>query len=100
MDVAVLWCEKEPTDSDLLIPAVCVYRLHEAIQDSASDPRNGVMMKMLAMVKYGERAGSGLQGIFKTWQSVYHCAPKLEVTISSRQKSKNAFSNWNTATTR
>lgn len=56
--------------------------LTEAIQDSASDPRNGVMMKMLAMVKYGERAGSGLQGIFKTWQSVYHCAPKLEVTTS------------------
>lgn len=56
--------------------------LAEAIQDSASDPRNGVMMKMLAMVKYGERAGSGLQGIFKTWQSVYHCAPKLEVTTS------------------
>ncbi|MBD5182156.1 MAG: winged helix-turn-helix transcriptional regulator [Bacteroidales bacterium] len=57
--------------------------LTEAIQDSASDPRNGVMMKMLAMVKYGERAGSGLQGIFKTWQSVYHCVPKLEVTTSS-----------------
>lgn len=56
--------------------------LTEAIQDSASDPRNGVMMKMLAMVKYGERAGSGLQGIFKTWQSVYHYAPKLEVTTS------------------
>ena len=56
--------------------------LTEAIHDSASDPRNGVMMKMLAMVKYGERAGSGLQGIFKTWQSVYHCAPKLEVTTS------------------
>ncbi len=40
------------------------------------------MMKMLAMVRYGERAGSGLQGIFKTWRSVYHCAPKLEVTTS------------------
>ena len=56
--------------------------LTEALQDSASDPRNGVMMKMLAMVEYGERAGSGLQGIFKTWQSVYHCIPKLEVTTS------------------
>lgn len=56
--------------------------LNEALQDSASDPRNGVMMKMLAMVEYGERAGSGLQGIFKTWQSVYHCAPKLEVTTT------------------
>ncbi len=56
--------------------------LTEALQDSASDPRNGVMMKMLAMVEYGERAGSGLQGIFKTWQSVYHSIPKLEVTTS------------------
>lgn len=56
--------------------------LNEALQDSTSDPRNGVMMKMLAMVEYGERAGSGLQGIFKTWQSVYHCAPKLEVTTT------------------
>lgn len=56
--------------------------LTEALQDSASDPRNGVMMKMLTMVEYGERAGSGLQGIFKTWQSVYHCEPKLEVTTS------------------
>lgn len=56
--------------------------LTEALQGSASDPRNGMMMKMLAMVEYGERAGSGLQGIFKTWQSVYHCEPKLEVTTS------------------
>ena len=56
--------------------------LKEALQDSASDPRNGVMMKMLAMVEYGERAGSGLQGIFKTWESVYHCLPKLEVITS------------------
>lgn len=56
--------------------------LDEVLQDSASDPRNGVMMKMLAMVEYGERAGSGLQGIFKTWRSVYHCEPKLEVTTS------------------
>lgn len=56
--------------------------LSEVLQDSASDPRNGVMMKMLAMVEYGERAGSGLQGIFRTWQSVYHCTPQLEVTTS------------------
>ncbi len=56
--------------------------LAEALQDSASDPRNGVMMKMLAMVEYGERAGSGLQGIFKTWQSVCHHDPVLEVTSS------------------
>lgn len=63
-------------------PGTMRVSLNEALQDSASDPRNGVMMKMLAMVEYGERAGSGLQGIFKTWQSVYHCTPKLEVTTS------------------
>lgn len=56
--------------------------LKEALQDSASDPRNGVMMKMLAMVEYGERAGSGLQGIFKTWEIIYHSTPRLEVTTS------------------
>lgn len=57
--------------------------LKEVLQDSASDPRNGVMMKMLAMVEYGERAGSGLQGIFKTWEAVYHCLPKLEINTTS-----------------
>ena len=39
-------------------------------------------MKMLAMVQYGERAGSGLQGIFKTWETVYHSSPRLETTTS------------------
>ena len=56
--------------------------LNEVLRDSASDPRNGVMMKMLAMVQYGERAGSGLQGIFKTWETVYHSSPRLETTTS------------------
>lgn len=56
--------------------------LSEALQNSASDPRNGVMMKMLALVEYGERAGSGLQGIFMTWESVFHCTPKLKVSSS------------------
>ena len=56
--------------------------LTEALQDSASDPRNGVIMKMLALVDYGERAGSGLQGIFNTWETVFHCTPKLEISTS------------------
>ncbi len=32
--------------------------------------------------KFAQACCSGLQGIFKTWQSVYHCAPKLEMTTS------------------
>ena len=74
--------QKSPEGFRFANPGSMRVSLNEALQDSASDPRNGVMMKMLAMVEYGERAGSGLQGIFKTWQSVYHCAPKLEVTTT------------------
>lgn len=43
-----------------------------------SDPRNGVMLKMLSMIEYGERAGSGLNGIFHVWRQVYKCSPVLE----------------------
>lgn len=50
----------------------------EAIGGGVSDPRNGVMLKMLSMIKYGERAGSGLNGIFHVWSQVYKCLPKLE----------------------
>ncbi len=53
-----------------------------SLNEVLRDPRNGVMMKMLAMVQYGERAGSGLQGIFKTWETVYHSSPRLETTTS------------------
>lgn len=38
------------------------------------------MLKMLALVGYGERAGSGLQGIFKTWTRVYHTEPEVDVS--------------------
>ena len=43
-----------------------------------SDPRNGVMLKLLSMIEYGERAGSGLSGIFHVWRQVYKCSPVLE----------------------
>lgn len=50
----------------------------EAIGGGVSDPRNGVMLKMLSMIEYGERAGSGLNGIFHVWRHVYKCSPTLE----------------------
>jgi hypothetical protein len=50
----------------------------EAIGGGVSDPRNGVMLKMLSMIEYGERAGSGLNGIFHVWRHVYKCSPILE----------------------
>lgn len=53
--------------------------VREAVEDNISDPRNGTMLKMLALVGYGERAGSGLQGIFRTWTKVYHTEPEVDV---------------------
>lgn len=63
-------------------PGTMRVSLKDAIQDNSSDPRNGTMLKMLAMVEYGERAGSGLHRIFHTWETVYHCKPTMEVTAS------------------
>ena len=63
-------------------PGTMRVSLNDAIQDNSSDPRNGTMLKMLAMVEYGERAGSGLHRIFHTWETVYHCKPTMETTAS------------------
>lgn len=71
--------KKGPEGFSFSNPGSMRVTLTEVLRDSASDPRNSVMMKMLSLVEYGERAGSGLQGIFKTWESVYHCSPKLKI---------------------
>lgn len=63
-------------------PGTMRVSLSDAIQDNSSDPRNGTMLKMLAMVEYGERAGSGLHRIFHTWETVYHCKPTMETRAS------------------
>lgn len=49
-----------------------------AIEGSYSDPRNSTMLKMLSLVKLGERAGSGVSGIFHIWEKVYHNIPTIE----------------------
>ncbi len=54
----------------------------EAVDNNISDPRNGVMLRMLSFIRYGERAGSGLQGIFRTWKAVYHTEPRVEISAS------------------
>jgi len=63
-------------------PGTMRVSLADAIRFNSSDPRNGTMLKMLALVEYGERAGSGLHRIFHTWETVYNCTPKMEVTAS------------------
>ncbi|MDE7335202.1 MAG: putative DNA binding domain-containing protein, partial [Muribaculaceae bacterium] len=46
--------------------------IQEAINGGISDPRNGIMLKMFSLIDFGERAGSGLSGICKVWEKVYH----------------------------
>ena len=54
--------------------------ISEAINGGISDPRNGIMLKMFSLIDFGERAGSGLSGIFKVWEKVYHTPVLLEET--------------------
>ena len=37
-----------------------------------SDPRNSTILKFFSLIRFGERAGSGLNGIMHVWKKVYH----------------------------
>jgi predicted HTH transcriptional regulator len=49
----------------------------EAIDGGVSDPRNGVILKIFSLIRYGERAGSGLSNILDVWRKVYHAEPSI-----------------------
>lgn len=53
----------------------------EAIDGGISDPRNDTILKILSMINYGERAGSGMNGIFMIWEKVYGVKPSFEEQI-------------------
>lgn len=53
----------------------------EAVDGGISDPRNETLLKMLSMINYGERAGSGMNGIFMVWEKVYGCKPTFDEQI-------------------
>jgi len=42
--------------------------LDEALSGGVSEPRNSVIMKMFNLLDIGERAGSGIPNIYKTWR--------------------------------
>lgn len=44
----------------------------EAIGGCTSDPRNSTILKFFFLIRFGERAGSGLNGIMYVWNHVYH----------------------------
>ena len=49
----------------------------EAIAGGVSDPRNATLLKMFSLIRFGERAGSGLNGIMQVWNAIYHTSPVL-----------------------
>ncbi len=54
--------------------------ISEAVNGGVSDPRNGIMLKIFSLIEFGERAGSGLSGICKVWEKVYHTPVRIEET--------------------
>ncbi|MGN0310437.1 MAG: RNA-binding domain-containing protein [Bacteroides sp.] len=53
----------------------------EAIEGGVSDPRNSTILKFFSLIRFGERAGSGLNGIMYVWRKVYHT--EAEITEST-----------------
>ena len=51
----------------------------EALAGGVSDPRNATLLKMFSFIRFGERAGSGLNGIVYVWEKVFHTAPEIFV---------------------
>ena len=51
----------------------------EALAGGVSDPRNATLLKMFSLIRFGERAGSGLNGIMYVWEKVFHTSPEIFV---------------------
>ena len=61
-------------------PGTVRISISDAVEGGISDPRNGIMLKIFSLIDFGERAGSGLSGICKRWEKVYHTPVTIEET--------------------
>ena len=61
-------------------PGTVRISISDAVEGGISDPRNGIMLKIFSLIEFGERAGSGLSGICKRWEKVYHTPVTIEET--------------------
>ena len=55
--------------------------LKEAIDGGMSDPRNAALLKMFSMIDIGERAGSGIPGVFSVWNKEFGIVPEYSQKI-------------------
>lgn len=53
----------------------------EAVSGGVSDPRNSTMLKMFSLIRFGERAGSGLNGIMHIWGKVFHAEAHISEKV-------------------
>ena len=56
--------------------------IKEAIDGGMSDPRNAIILKMFAMIDIGERAGSGIPGVFSVWHKTFGASPEYSQRTS------------------
>lgn len=56
--------------------------LKEAIDGGMSDPRNATLLKMFSMIDIGERAGSGIPGVFSVWDKEFGIVPEYSQKLS------------------
>ena len=56
--------------------------LKEAIDGGMSDPRNATLLKMFSMIDIGERAGSGIPGVFSVWNKEFGMEPEYSQKVS------------------
>jgi len=60
--------------------------IDEAISGGVSVPRNEILMKMFNMIDIGERAGSGIPSIYKTWREQQWAVPELSVRFDKIER--------------
>jgi predicted HTH transcriptional regulator len=53
----------------------------EALSGGVSSPRNAVIMKMFSLLDIGERSGSGIPNIYRTWKQQNWGTPKYTETF-------------------
>ncbi|MBD5357695.1 MAG: AAA family ATPase [Bacteroides sp.] len=72
--------QKSEEGYKLANPGTVRISISDAVEGGISDPRNGIMLKIFSLIEFGERAGSGLSGICKRWEKVYHTLVTIEET--------------------
>ena len=56
--------------------------VEDAYAGGISDPRNETMMRMFALVRVGERAGSGIPNMVKNWMVAGYGKPVLSEQVN------------------